>query len=89
MVDTPVSTKQISRRRRWEPKWGAGRLRLLVTPELREKFNRQRCLFNAAIWQVDLEAMRRKADRMVTAWLALDRAATAARRQPSLRMSGR
>ena len=61
-----------------ETKWGAGRLRLLVTPELREKFDRQRYLFNAAIWHGDLEAVRREANRMVTAWLALDRAATAA-----------
>jgi len=59
-----------------ETKWGAGRLRLL--PELREKFDRQRYLFNAAIWHGDLDAVRREANRMVTAWLALDRAATAA-----------
>ena len=61
-----------------ETKWGAGRVRLLVTPELREKFDGQRYLFNAAIWHGDLEAVRREAQRMVTAWLALDRAATAA-----------
>jgi len=61
-----------------ETKWGAGRLRLLVTPELREKFDRQRYLLNAAIRQGDLEAVRREAKRMVTAWLALVKAATSA-----------
>jgi hypothetical protein len=45
---------------------------------MREKFDRQRYLFNAAIWHGDLGAVRREATRMVTAWLALDKAATAA-----------
>lgn len=61
-----------------ERKWGAGRLRLLVGPELREKFDRQRYLLNRAIWHGDLDAVRREAQRMVKAWLALDRAAIAA-----------
>jgi len=61
-----------------EAKWGADRLRLLVSPELREKFDRQRYLFNQAIWHGDLEAVRRESGRMVNAWLALDAAATAA-----------
>lgn len=65
-----------------EAKWGADRLRLLVSPELREKFDRQRYLFNQAIWHGELEQVRREANRMVTAWLALDRAATAAGKQP-------
>lgn len=55
-----------------EAKWGADRLRLLVGPELREKFDRQRYLFNQAIWH----------GRMVNAWGALDRAATDAGKQP-------
>jgi hypothetical protein len=59
-----------------EAKWGADRLRLLVSPELREKFDRQRYLFNQAIWHGELEDVRREAGRMVNAWLALDRAAT-------------
>ena len=46
-----------------EAKWGADRLRLLVTPELREKFDRQRYLFNAAIWHGDLESVRRESGR--------------------------
>jgi hypothetical protein len=61
-----------------EQKWGADRLRLLVGPELREKFDRQRYLFNQAIWHGDLEAVRQQSMRMVKAWLALDKAAEAA-----------
>jgi hypothetical protein len=60
-----------------ETRWGAGRLRLLVPPEMRDKFDRQRYLLNAAIWHGDLNAVRREAKRMVTAWLTLDKAATA------------
>ena len=60
-----------------EAKWGAGRLRLLVSPELREKFDRQRYLFNQAIWHGDLEAVRVQSARMAAAWRALDAAAEA------------
>jgi hypothetical protein len=65
-----------------EGKWGAGRLRLLVTPEMREKFDRQRYLLNQAVWHGELKAVRREAMRMVTAWLALDKLAAAAGRKP-------
>lgn len=65
-----------------EAKWGADRLRLLVSPELREKFDRQRYLLNQAIWHGELEDVRRETGRMVNAWAALDRAATATRKQP-------
>ena len=58
-----------------ELKWGAGRLRLLVDTSLREKFDRQRYLLNQAIWHGDLEAVRREAARMTSAWQALDKAA--------------
>lgn len=58
-----------------ERKWGAGRLRVLVGVELREKFDRQRYLFNHAIWHGDLEAVKRESARMVTAWRVLDRTA--------------
>jgi hypothetical protein len=61
-----------------EAKWGCDRLRLLVAPELREKFDRQRYLLNQAIWHGELEEVRREAGRMVNAWQALDRAAVAA-----------
>src|SRR6185369_8406045 len=56
-----------------EAKWGCDRLRLLVAPDLREKFDRQRYLLNQAVWHGELEEVRREAGRMVTAWLALDR----------------
>lgn len=60
-----------------ETKWGCGRLRLLVGPELREKFDRQRYLLNQAIWHGGLEDVRRESQRMVNAWMALDAAAEA------------
>src|SRR5829696_3426767 len=66
-----------------EAKWGCGRLRLLVSPELREKFDRQRVLFNQAVWHgQDLEQVRRESLRMVKAWQALDQAATEAGERP-------
>lgn len=61
-----------------EIKWGVGRLRLLVPEDLRLKFDRQRYLYNQAIWHGDLEAVRRESVRMATAWRALDKAATGA-----------
>jgi hypothetical protein len=65
-----------------EAKWGADRLRLLVSPELREKFDRQRYLLNQAVWHGELEDVRNHSGRMVRAWLALDAAATAAGKAP-------
>lgn len=59
-----------------DKKWGVDRLRLLVGVELREKFDRQRFLFNKAIWHGDLEEVRQQARRMIAAWRALDRQAT-------------
>lgn len=64
-----------------EAKWGCDRLRLLVSPELREKFDRQRYLLNQAVWHGELEEVRRESNRMVAAWQALDRAAVAAGKQ--------
>jgi hypothetical protein len=60
-----------------ETKWGCGRLRLLVSPELREKFDRQRYLLNRAIWHGQLEDVRRESQRMVNAYAALEAAAEA------------
>lgn len=65
-----------------EAKWGVGRLRLLVPPDLREKFDRQRYLLNQAVWHGDLEAVRRESQRMVKAWLALSATAEAAGKLP-------
>jgi hypothetical protein len=64
-----------------EAKWGCDRLRLLVSPELREKFDRQRYLLNQAVWHGELEEVRRESGRMVAALQALDRAAVAAGKQ--------
>jgi hypothetical protein len=58
-----------------EDKWGNGRLRLLVTTELREKFDRQRYLLNMAVTNGALADVLREAPRMVNAWQALDKAA--------------
>lgn len=65
-----------------ETKWGADRLRLLVGPELREKFDRQRYKFNQACWHGDLVAVQRESARMATAWQALDLAAQQAGAEP-------
>lgn len=65
-----------------EAKWGAGRLRLLVGPELREKFDRQRYLLNQAVWHGELEDVKRESMRMVKAWLALDKVASEAGHGP-------
>ncbi len=59
-----------------ERRWGAGRLRMLVDVDLRERFDRQRYLVNHAIHHGDLEAVRVQAQRMIKAWQAADRVAT-------------
>lgn len=61
---------------RMESKWGAGRLRLIVGAELRDKFDRQRYLFNQAIYYGELEDVRIQSTRMANAWKALDKVAT-------------
>lgn len=61
---------------RMESKWGAGQLRLIVGPELRDKFDRQRFLLNQAMYYGELEDVRVQSQRMIKAWSALDRAAT-------------
>jgi hypothetical protein len=62
-----------------EQYWGAGRLRLLVDVELREKFDRQRFRLQAAIDHAkEPEEVRTEARRMTVAWWALDKAAKAA-----------
>ena len=59
-----------------EHKWGAGRLRLMVGPELREKFDRQRYLTNQAVWHGGLEDVKAQCRRMINGWRALDKAAS-------------
>jgi hypothetical protein len=65
-----------------ERKWGRDRLRLIVGPDLREKFDRQRYLLNQAIWHGDLQTVIAEAKRMATAWKVLDRKAEEAGAKP-------
>ncbi len=62
-----------------ERTWGADRLRLLpgIGPELRAKFDSQRVRFNTAIYEGSLEDVKTESRRMINAWRALDKAATA------------
>ena len=55
-----------------ERKWGCDRLRLLVSRELREKFDRQRYKLAAAIHHGELIDVQRESGRMLLAWSALD-----------------
>lgn len=68
--------------REMEQRWGVDRLRLVVTNDLREKFDRQRYLVNQAIWHGQLHEVVEQAERMGKAYKALDRAATASGAQP-------
>lgn len=65
-----------------EAKWGCGRLRLLVEPELRLKMDRQRYLFTQAQETGQLIDVQRESKKMCNAWRALDRAAEAAGASP-------
>lgn len=67
---------------RMERKWGCDRLRLLVSRELRERFDRQRYKLSAAIHGGELIEVQREAERMVVAWSALNKAAEDAGAQP-------
>ncbi len=59
-----------------ESRWGVGRLSLLVSDELREKFTRQLRRFDQAIVSNDVERIRQTGAATKRAWLALDKAAT-------------
>ena len=58
-------------------KWGLDRLRLLVDPELRGRFDNQRFKMDEAIRAGDSEQIMTEAQRSLNAYRALDRAATA------------
>jgi len=60
-----------------DQKWGVDRLRLLVSVELREKFDRQRYKFNQALWYGEMHDVVTEAGRMVAACNFLDKAAVA------------
>lgn len=59
-----------------ERKWGVDRLRLLVDPEWRLKFDNQRVKLNRAIHRGDLDDVKEQAQRMCNAWRKLDQLAT-------------
>ena len=63
-------------------KWGVDRLRLLVDAELRAKFDRQRVRWNRAVVGDDLGTVEVEAKRMMAAYRALDKHATAAGHGP-------
>lgn len=65
-----------------EHKWGVGRLRLLVSADLRARFDAQRERFNRAVFGNDAEATAKHGQAMSTAWQKLDEAATAAGAKP-------
>lgn len=55
-----------------EIKWGVGRLRLLVSDDFRERFDRQTKKMNTAIWDGQPADVEIEAGRMAAAWRALD-----------------
>jgi hypothetical protein len=65
-----------------ERKWGCGRLRLVVSPDLRARFDSQRWKLHQAQWHGNLDDVVREAGRMARAWRALDVAAEAAGVEP-------
>ena len=67
---------------RMERKWGCDRLRLLVSREMRERFDRQRYKLAAATRNGELVDVQRESERMVVAWSALNKAAEDAGAEP-------
>ena len=65
-----------------ERKWGRGRLRLMVEPKIRELFDRQRYLYLQALWEGQLEDLRREGQLMVKALRRCDELASAAGKKP-------
>ena len=65
-----------------ERKWGAGRLRLLVSDLLRAKFDAQKDKLDAAIATNREQYIRAQAEGMKRAWSALDKAASEAGHRP-------
>lgn len=65
-----------------EKKWGRDRLRLLVDIPTREKFDRQRYLYKQALWEGQLEDVKREAERMIKALRKVDKLAQEAGKKP-------
>lgn len=68
--------------REHEAKWGVGRLELLVSDELRERFRKQQFRLNAAIGEHDLDAVRKSGEAMRRAWGVLEVSAIEAGQKP-------
>jgi hypothetical protein len=60
-----------------EKRWGVGRLRLLVSDDLRERFDRQVQRLNAVALDGSDDELRATVEAMRRGWLALDQAARA------------
>ena len=70
-----------------EGRWGVGRLRLLVSDEVRERFDRQQRHWFDAMWPPDgsvpdLATIERVGEAMKRAWVALDGLASQAGHAP-------
>ena len=65
-----------------EEKWGVERLRLLVDPDLRAKFDAQRQLFNDALFGNKAKPIIEHAEAMMRGWRALDEAARVSGAEP-------
>jgi len=65
-----------------ERKWGRGRLRLMVEPKIRELFDRQRYLYLQALWEGQLEDLKREGRLMIKALRRCDELASAAGKKP-------
>lgn len=59
-----------------ERKWGVGRLRLIVSPEWREKFDAQLIKLTCAKRHGNVDDVMRECQRMMNAWRKLDAVAT-------------
>ena len=57
---------------RMEKKWGVERLRLVVTEDLRKRFDHQRELFNEALFSNDVGEIRQHGSAMIRAYGAMD-----------------
>ena len=60
------------RGRELDQQWGIGRLPMLVPIEWAERFHAQHKLFNAAVWEFDLLAVRQHGNAMLRAYDRLD-----------------
>ena len=66
--DMQVIIKCVDQRgREMDERWGIGRLPMLVPIEWAERFHAQHKLFNAAVWEFDLLAVRQHGNAMLRA----------------------